>query len=206
MLFSTIADNHCIFAINWKFFFKLEHNIVKADQMNLLEAIESVDMNDIIDRMNAYAMYRLRSVGIKDFNGKQPVDFVGDLILKVMEGQRDWSKASCPFTEFLFGCLRSDIDSFFKTRKSNYTNELPELKTIDASANINEQRKQIYTFLEQEEADDDELLVFECWAEGLTKPSEIAKELGVDVKVVYNITKRLTRRIPKIIPKVKIVL
>lgn len=47
-------------------------------------------------------------------------------------------------------------------------------------------------------ADDDELIIFEYWIDGITKPKEIAKDLGIDVKEVYNITKRLERRLPKI--------
>ena len=79
--------------------------------MYLAEAIKSVDMNEVIDRMNAYAISLLKSVGSKNFNGKEPIDFVGDVILKVMEGKRDWSKAKCSFTEFLFGCLKRDRKS-----------------------------------------------------------------------------------------------
>ena len=74
--------------------------------MTLAEAIQSVDMDEIIDSMNAYAISRLNSVSEKTFNGRSSVDFVGDLILKVMEGKRDWDKAECSFKEFLFGCLK----------------------------------------------------------------------------------------------------
>lgn len=71
--------------------------------MNLTEAIQSVDMNKVIDSMNAYAISLLKSAGAKNFNGKEPIDFVGEVILKVMEGKRDWTKAQCSFKEFLFG-------------------------------------------------------------------------------------------------------
>ena len=69
--------------------------------MDLREAIESVDMDDIIDRLNVYALSRLHSVGIKNFKGRLPEDFVGDLILKIFEGSRDWNKANCSFELFL---------------------------------------------------------------------------------------------------------
>jgi DNA-directed RNA polymerase specialized sigma24 family protein len=166
--------------------------------MNLLEAIQSVDMDDIIDRMNAYAISRIKSVGIKNFNGKEPIDFVGDLILKVMEGQRDWSKAQCSFKDFLFGCLKSEIANFFKLNKNIHEDDFPDIPSEEQNQNIEEKRKQISDLLIQEGADDDELLIFECWADGITKPKEIAKDLGIEVKEVYNITKRLERRLPKI--------
>lgn len=166
--------------------------------MNLTEAIQSVDMDEVIDRMNAYAISLLKSVGIKNFNGKEPIDFVGDVILKVMEGKRDWSKAQCPFEEFLFGCLKSEISNFFTTNKNIYSDELPDIYSNEESFNADEKRNQVSELLEQEGADDDELTVFEYWMEGITKPAKIAEDLGIDVKKVYKITKRLVRRLPKI--------
>ncbi len=166
--------------------------------MNLTEAIHSVDMDEVIDRMNAYAISLLKSVGAKNFNGKEPIDFVGDVLLKVMEGKRDWSKAQCSFTEFLFGCLKSEISNFFKTHKNIYDNELPDIPSNGHYSNDEDKRNQVFELLKQEGADDNELLIFECWIEGITKPKEIAKDLGIEVKEVYNITKRLERRLPKI--------
>jgi DNA-directed RNA polymerase specialized sigma24 family protein len=165
--------------------------------MNLTEAIQSIDLDEVIDRLNAYAISQLKSVGVKNFNGKEPIDFVGDVLLKVMEGQRDWSKANCSFTEFLFGCLKSEISNFFKSNKNIYDNELHEISNTDNSSSAEELRNSISDNLKLEGADDDELTIFEYWADGITKPSEIAKDLGIDVKEVYNITKRLQRRLSK---------
>ncbi len=175
-------------------------------QLNLLELFESPEIDDIIDRLNAYAISRLKLVDIKSFNGKEPSDFVGDLILKVIEGQRDWSKAQCTFKEFLFGCLKSDINSFFKSQKYIVDEEIIDVKSDEQQQNIEEERKLISNFLKQDDADDDELLIFEIWVEGITKPSEIAKEFGIDVKEVYNITKRIERRLSKIRNKAKNIL
>jgi DNA-directed RNA polymerase specialized sigma24 family protein len=166
--------------------------------MNLAEAIQSENMDEIIDRMNAYAISRLKSVGEKTFNGRSPVDFVGDIILKVMEGTRNWDSAECSFKLFLFGCLKSDISNFFKTLKNKHTNELPEIPVNGNSINIEEKRKQVSELLKQAGADDDELTVFEYWMDGIFKPADIAKDLGVDVKEVYVIIKRLERKREKI--------
>jgi len=166
--------------------------------MNLAEAIQSVDMEEMIDRMNAYAISRLKSVGIKSFNGKEPWDFVGEVILKVIEEKRDWNKAQCTFKEFLFGCLRSEITNFFTTNKNIYEDVIPNVSSNEQFSDIGEKRSQVSALLEQEGADDDELTVFECWMDGINKPAEIAKDLGIGVKEVYNITKRLERRLPKI--------
>jgi len=108
--------------------------------MSLTEAIQSVDMDEVIDRMNAYAISLLKSVGVKNFNGKEPIDFVGDVVLKVMEGKRNWAKAQCSFTEFLFGCLKSEINNFFTTNKHIYDNELPEIPSNEQSLNVEDKR------------------------------------------------------------------
>jgi DNA-directed RNA polymerase specialized sigma24 family protein len=166
--------------------------------MTLAEAIQSVDMDEIIDRMNAYAISRLKSVGAKSFDGRSPVDFVGDLILKVMEGERDWAKAECSFKEFLFGCLKSDISNFFRTLKHKHTNELPEIPVSGISLNIDGKRSQVSELLKQKGADDDELMVFEYWMDGIFKPAEIAADLGAPVEGIYVIIKRLERKRKKI--------
>lgn len=171
--------------------------------MNLTEAIQSVDMDKVIDSMNAYAISLLKSVGAKNLNGKEPIDFVGEVILKVMEGKRDWTKAQCSFKEFLFGCLKSEINNFFKMNKIIYDSELTDIPSSGHSLIEEDKRSQVFELLKREGADDDELIIFECWVDGITKPKEIAKDLGIEVKVVYNITKRLERRLLKIRTKVE---
>ena len=166
--------------------------------MNLTEAIQSEDMDAIIDSMNAYAISILKSVGVKDFNGRHPVDFVGDILLKVMEGKRDWEKAECSFKEFLFGCLRSEISSFFKTKKRISSGEMPEIPVNGNAINVEEKRNQVSEMLKEEGANDDELTVFEYWMDGIFKPAEIGKDLGVDATEIYVIIKRLKRKLEKI--------
>jgi len=167
--------------------------------MNLIEAIQSENMDELIDRMNAYAISRLKSVGVKSFNGKEPIDFVGDVILKVMENTRDWSKAQCSFREFLFGCLKSEISNFFKNKELNFLDDLPEIAdTYLSDDKIEDKKNKIYALLKQEGADDTELIVFGYWMEGVKKPSEIAGDLGINIKEVYNSTKRIERRLFKI--------
>ncbi len=166
--------------------------------MDVSQAMRSVDMDEIIDAMNAYAIYRLNSVELKDFNGREPIDFVGDLILKVAEGKRDWGKAQCTFREFLFGCLRSDIDNFFTIKKLNHTDQLPNLQADENPDNLESEKNTLCDLLNQEGADAIEIDVFKCWMDGITKPSEIATDLNLDISLIYKSIKRLERRRPKI--------
>ncbi|XVJ67832.1 MAG: sigma-70 family RNA polymerase sigma factor [Lacibacter sp.] len=174
--------------------------------MNSLDAIRSENIDEIIDSMHQYAMSELKSVGVKDFNGKQPIDFVGDLILKVIEGTRDWNKADCSFKEFLFGCLKSEISNFFKAKKRHVADESPSIPVNGHSINFEETKSKIVELLKVEGADDDELQVFECWLDGIYKPAKIASELGIPVERVYVVIKRLERKRKKIMQKAIIII
>lgn len=165
--------------------------------MNLADELQAIDLDDVIDRMNAYAIGRLRKTGIKCFDGKEPIDFVGEVILDVLEGTRDWDKATCTFEYFLFGSLKSKIDNFFKKKKLHSDVELPDIEDSMLVYDYEEKRKQLAGLLRDTGADDEELCVFEYWMDGMTKPAEIAADLGIDVKAIYRITKRLLRSIEK---------
>jgi len=164
--------------------------------MTLEEALHNNDMNDIIDSMTAYAYSRIKTIGVKDLEGKTPADFVGEVLMKVAEGERDWQKAKCSFKVFLFGCLKSHLSNFFKSFEQKYDAELPD---IEIEAEIESELKNIaLQKLKEGGADQDEIDVFECWIENINKPAEIAELLGKNVKEVYNITKRLERKMPKL--------
>ena len=105
------------------------------------------------------------------------------------------------FKEFLFGCLKSEISNFFVTQKDIFANDLPDISSNGQSYDIEAKRKQVADLLAKENADDNELIVFEYWMDGIFKPAEIAKDLGVEVKEIYNITKRLEKRLIKIQPQ-----
>ena len=47
-------------------------------------------------------------------------------------------------------------------------------------------------------SDDDEIILFEYWMDGIYKPAIIASDLGVAVFHINNVKKRLIRRLPKI--------
>jgi hypothetical protein len=148
--------------------------------------------------MTLYVNGRIKTLGIKRLEGKEAIDFVAEVLTKVAEGKRDWGKANCSFEDFLWGCLRSDLHGFFKKSIPNYLQEFGELEDKSAIKLDMETKASIIQKLEEVGADDDELIVFECWTDGITKPRDIVKELGIDLKQVNNITKRIKRRLPKI--------
>lgn len=174
--------------------------------MTLPQAIQSVDIPELFDRMTTYAYSKLRSVGLKDFNGQQPEDFVGELILKVMDDQRKWSNAKCSFTEFLFGSLRSEISNFLKTQKRegfHFTENFPENGEEQNNSDLIELRNNFIELLQSNGANDDEIKLFEYWADGVVKPQEIADDWPKNIKQVYVIIRRLERRRDKVSEEAK---
>lgn len=166
--------------------------------MTLEEALHNNNMNEIMDSMTAYVYGRIKTIGVKDLEGKTPEDFVGEVLMKVAEGERDWSKAKCSFKDFLFGCLKSHLHNFFKSFEQKYEEELPGIESGTISENESELKQIVIQKLKAEGADQVEIDVFECWIEGMDKPAEIAELLEKNVKEIYNITKRLERKIPKL--------
>jgi len=166
--------------------------------MTLEEALHNNDMNDIIDSMTAYAYSRIKTIGVKDLEGKTPADFVGEVLMKVAEGERDWQKAKCSFKVFLFGCLKSHISNYLVAFEQKYESELSDTESREESNNESELKQIAIQKLKTEGADQDEVDIFECWIDGVNKPSEVADLLGKDVQAIYNIQKRLERKIPKL--------
>lgn len=166
--------------------------------MTLEEALHNNDMNDIIDSMTAYAYSRIKSIGVKDLEGKAPEDFVGEVLMKVAEGERDWQKAKCSFKVFLFGCLKSHISNYLVAFEQKYESDLPDIETREESNSDSELIQMAIQKLESEGADQDEVDMFECWIDGINKPAEVADLLGKDIQEIYNIQKRLLRKTPKL--------
>lgn len=167
--------------------------------MEAIEAFSNCDTKALIDKLTVYASLRLKTVGIRDFEGKEPVDIVADLIEKVLNGTRKWDSSNSTFEEFLFGVLKSEIYSFFKKNKYISDDEIAELEVeyIDEEEFL-QKRNDALILVKKSGADNEELLLLELWIDGITKPSQIAKILEVKPEDVYVITKRLRRRIHKI--------
>ena len=60
--------------------------------MTVEEAILSHDMEDIINRMILYAKEKIKLLDIKNLQGKEPFDFVQDILCKSLESKRNWDE------------------------------------------------------------------------------------------------------------------
>jgi hypothetical protein len=65
--------------------------------MTLEEALHNNDMNEIMDSMTAYVYGRIKTIGVKDLEGKTPEDFVGEVLMKVAKGRKRLVKVKSSF-------------------------------------------------------------------------------------------------------------
>lgn len=166
--------------------------------MTLDEALKSEDMDDVIDRMTAYTTNYFKRTGIKQLNGLEPEDFVGEVLMKVAADVRDWQNAKCTFKEFLFGCLRSELYSFNKGFKKRFADDEPELSESDDDFDLEGQKGKAVEHLRDLGADEIEIGLFECWVDDIYKPADIADQLKTVVDVIHVAKKRLVRKLPKL--------
>ncbi len=157
-------------------------------------------------------------------------DIVNESIRKVVEGTRKWDPARGPLLKFLkFSVIRSEIDHLYKSDYYDLTQrihvspddaESEPAKIADLSdssnkldkqnSNISSASEQIINEIETRDSilkaveGDDELTdIALCMLDGAYKPEEIANQLNVDTKVIYNAKKRLQRIYKDNIPKKK---
>ena len=144
---------------------------------------------------------KIKLLDIKNLQGKEPFDFVQDILCKSLESKRNWDETKCSFVEFLFGCLKSEISNFYSS-KQIFHQDIPD-NLSEKNESVDEEIQEITKVLKQEGADDDEIILFTYWVDGICKPTALSEDLGVEVKEILNITKRLKRRLLKVQPKVR---
>jgi len=181
----------------------IDHKIAKL--------LEQVDFSELIDRMEVYARLKLKGQTEKDLEGQDILDFVFTVIEKSLRNVRNWDKETCPsFDRFLFGCLKSEISDFYRRKKNRGQNvDSSHLLNISQSPkggkSIDNEiiKSETISSLERYGADENEIMVFECWTEGTLKPSEIAEILELEVPEIYNIKKRLIKKLSKVKPYIQ---
>jgi hypothetical protein len=139
--------------------------------------------------------------GEKGLEGKTAQDFAEEVLMSLVDGTRKWNNSKNPT---LFDQFKSSLDSHInnfinKTRIPEHTiNEDISEIDIEEPEDTKELFDCCYDTLLSLKASDNELMVFQCQAEGITKPQDIANDLGINVKEVYNIQKQLRRKLPEL--------
>lgn len=166
--------------------------------MTFNEALKQVNYDEFIDRLTYYTETRLRLMDVKTRQGLEAHDIVFEAIRKVMEGKRTW-KPEVQIEAFMVQTLQSETSNLIRDRKKirpllEKDNNAGFVISVDE---VNEKIRAIER-LRGAGSDDIEIYVFDCWAEGIFKPAEIANELELDIKDVNNAVKRLGNKLDKL--------
>jgi hypothetical protein len=138
---------------------------------------------------------------LKDFSR----DIVSEIINKIfIEKKRKWNVDSYPnFEDFIVSAIDSHINNTLKKSKTEIDvgnddflfNENGEFApSIEQIIIGKELKEQVFEELQSSGATDDELLIFECLADGIEKPDEIRSAIGLSEEEFHNAWRRFKRK------------
>jgi hypothetical protein len=181
---------------------------IASDKL-LMEQLQNRDWNQFWVRLMGRCFWLLRKrYGVKWRNDKVK-EFsrkaIGEVINKIFnERTRNWNTDRySDFEEFIISVIDSHINNTLNKKIKEFTVgdnkfllEVNEESEPDAQEIVitEELRIQIYNELETSGEDDDELLIFECLADGIDTPDDIKKELGLSDKDFHNAWRRFKRK------------
>lgn len=191
-----------------------------ASKKEILQELESIDLNELLDRMEDYVRTRFYSRSERDREGFDYLDFCYNVLMKACTGTRNWDKEKTSFENFIFGALKSDLYNFFRSQKNkkeqdngdqtstqevylielNDFVDLEEIQSQDTNQDIDFETisENSLNYLKHQGADEVEIGIFECWLAGYEKPQEIAELCGITTAEVNNAVKRLSRKTIKL--------
>ena len=101
---------------------------------NIQVELVKLDLPTIINLLEYQAIQQLKDVDIKQLEGREPMDFVQTMFLKVLDGTRNWDTAATDdIKKFLSMTLRSEISNYLKyaKRRGNIETYEDEIKDED---------------------------------------------------------------------------
>ena len=183
-----------------------------ATTSEIIEQLKAVDIKNLLNRMELYTRDRFYDKSDRNKKGFQFQDFCQQTLTKACDGTRKWKPDNCSFEKFIFWALQSDLDSFFKQMKradvnsdenpqSEYIINIPNYSDEEPTEDYNFEKidddvrlKQWFEQLKEQGADKYELEMFECMANGIDKPRDIADFLDKSIEEIYTVSRRLRRK------------
>lgn len=181
---------------------------IASDEL-LMEQLQNRDWDQFWLRLMGRCFWLLRkrytikwhNDEVKEFSRKAISEVIGKIFI---EKKRNWNiDRYLDFEEFIIGVIDSHINNTLnKNTKESLVGAKEFLLDENGETKSNAQqviitkelRNQIYDELEATGADDDELLIFECLADGIEKPEDIKKELGMSDDNFHNAWRRFKRK------------
>lgn len=187
-------------------------NMTAKDE--LVELSKGQNWADLWIILLAHTIKRLRyRYGIREKNeqlkerARAHLSEVLDLVF--IKGTRNWNSNHYPtFQDFLISVIDSQLSNSFSKSESKeesveeiVDNRLSE--NAEDEISYKELKQKSFKVLEENGANDDELLVFECMTDGIVKPQHIRTELGIDENTFRNIWRRLGPKLELVRKKVE---
>lgn len=128
----------------------------------------------------------------------------------IIKGVRKWNRAHYPdFKLFLFGVIDSIIiDDFRKKKRDVETIELLDKKDgSNSGSDDNLKVKELYelclSLLRELNANEDEINIFECIADGMKMPGEVRDFLEMEHAEFHNLSRSFNTKWNKVLTKLK---
>jgi DNA-directed RNA polymerase specialized sigma24 family protein len=172
-----------------------------ATPQDLHSAIDSLDFQELFDRMKAYVKSKIYSKDLKLWNGLEDIDIVSSVFDKALRDVRKWDMSKVSIESFLFGVLKSEVFEF--RRKNHKDNVLFSIEDVQLGASdmdniyagdFEESRGRLVSDFENVGSDVIEIMILECWLDDYYKPQEISEFLEISVAEVNAGVKRLKRK------------
>jgi len=181
---------------------KLTDDFISETELKV--RLDAVDWGNIIPKLHAYALLKLKRYPILD--GRYNIEnlsssIADDAIELVFDETRKWKRSA--YTDvytFLKGIVDSLIYNFRNKKEFLLTDQLPQDDFDWHDPNqSNPESEMIVREIESEisailSSDPDAFRVFECLRDGL-RQREIAKELNMEMEAVRNVVKRVHRKL-----------
>lgn len=187
----------------------MEETKTIASEELLMEQFENRDWNKFWLRLMARCAWVLRKRYHKKWPNDELKDFsrkaIGEIINKIfVTGERKWNVEHYPeFEKFIVSALDSHINNTLNKVEIEIVvgeNEfiLDDNVELEPSPQdiliTNELREQIFDELQSGGATDNELLIFECLADGIIKPEDIRTQTGMSEDEFHNSWRRFKRK------------
>ena len=190
----------------------MEETQTTIEGTQLQEVFLSQDWDKLWPILQARATYKLLyTYGIR--KDKEDIkEWTREIVQEILtlvfvDGTRKWNPDSYPdLKDFLLSVIDSHINNSLHKRKVEIPTadellfEHIEVSTdgIQEEITTSELQNQIIVELKNLNADDEEMLVFECLFDGIEKPEDIRKELGITEEHFHNIWRRVKRKREKL--------
>lgn len=176
---------------------------MSEDEHDLVDAIETADLEDLLPKLAVYAERRMSRVGwftsaARESHRMDPRELVDLAIERCLSGKRHWKKSSkCLDLESFFRGVIKSLVSTAKKADSRSPVELSEEGDVDnVAGGPFTPQSEIAAAIEACASDDEELMAFYVTLlDGNTKREEIATALGWNVERVSRVRIKLQRRL-----------